>query len=221
MARTDDEFSGGFTFTSLITKGFLAPRSGGRTGHAVASAVTAAVRVVGGGHYYATNCGADAHVAFAAGLADLDQLAGQKFRPSRGHRQPGALEAFPRHLLLLGHLAKPRPRSGLRLREPRRLPRGLQPGEAQALLRSFRTLRDREVDRAPTRHDTEPELWAAVDALPPRQRQAIALRYVLGFTQHEVALAMGTSDGTAASTLAKARAHLADALGTTEELSHD
>jgi site-specific recombinase XerD len=46
---------------------------------------------------------------------------------------------------LLGHLAKPRPRSGLRLREPRRLPRGLQPGEAQALLRSFRTLRDRAI----------------------------------------------------------------------------
>ena len=46
---------------------------------------------------------------------------------------------------LLGHLAKPRPRSGLRLREPRRLPRGLQPGEAQALLGSFRTVRDRAI----------------------------------------------------------------------------
>jgi site-specific recombinase XerD len=46
---------------------------------------------------------------------------------------------------LLGHLARPRPRSGLRLREPRRLPRGLQPGEAQALLGSFRTLRDRAI----------------------------------------------------------------------------
>jgi len=46
---------------------------------------------------------------------------------------------------LLGHLAKPRARSALRLREPRRLPRGLQPGEAQALLRSFHTLRDRAI----------------------------------------------------------------------------
>jgi len=46
---------------------------------------------------------------------------------------------------LLGHLSQPRPRSGLRLREPRRLPRGLQPGEAQALLGSFRTLRDRAI----------------------------------------------------------------------------
>jgi integrase/recombinase XerC len=46
---------------------------------------------------------------------------------------------------LLGHLARPRPRSGLRLREPRRLPRGLQADEAQALLRSFHTLRDRTI----------------------------------------------------------------------------
>jgi site-specific recombinase XerD len=46
---------------------------------------------------------------------------------------------------LLGHLARPRPRSGLRLREPRRLPRSLQPGEAQALLGSFRTVRDRAI----------------------------------------------------------------------------
>ena len=46
---------------------------------------------------------------------------------------------------LLGYLAKPRPRSGLRVREPRRLPRGLQPGETQALLGSFRTLRDRAI----------------------------------------------------------------------------
>ncbi len=46
---------------------------------------------------------------------------------------------------LLGHLAKPRARSMLRLREPRRLPRGLQPGEARALLSSFRTVRDRAI----------------------------------------------------------------------------
>lgn len=44
---------------------------------------------------------------------------------------------------LLGHLAKAGLRSRLRVREPRRLPRGLEPSEAQALLSSFRTLRDR------------------------------------------------------------------------------
>jgi site-specific recombinase XerD len=46
---------------------------------------------------------------------------------------------------LLGHLAKPRPRSGLRVREPRRLPRGLDRAEVQALLASFRTERDRAI----------------------------------------------------------------------------
>jgi site-specific recombinase XerD len=46
---------------------------------------------------------------------------------------------------LLGHLAKPRPRSGLRVREPRRLPRGLDRAEVRALLASFRTDRDRAI----------------------------------------------------------------------------
>lgn len=46
---------------------------------------------------------------------------------------------------LLGHLAKPRSRSRLRLREPRRLPRGLDPDEARALLASFRSWRDRAI----------------------------------------------------------------------------
>ena len=46
---------------------------------------------------------------------------------------------------LLGHLARARTRSYLRVREPRRLPRGLEPGEAQALLGSLRTLRDRSM----------------------------------------------------------------------------
>src|SRR6266702_8167301 len=46
---------------------------------------------------------------------------------------------------LLGHLARPAARSRLRLREPRRLPRGLEPSEAKALLASFHTLRDRAI----------------------------------------------------------------------------
>lgn len=44
---------------------------------------------------------------------------------------------------MLGHLA--RPRSQLRVREPRRLPRGLDPGEIKALFGSFRTDRDRAI----------------------------------------------------------------------------
>ena len=46
---------------------------------------------------------------------------------------------------LLAHLDKPRPRSRLRVREPRRLPRGLDRAETAALLGSFRTGRDRAI----------------------------------------------------------------------------
>jgi site-specific recombinase XerD len=44
---------------------------------------------------------------------------------------------------LLVHLARPKGRSRLRVREPRRLPRGLDRAETAALLSSFRTERDR------------------------------------------------------------------------------
>lgn len=46
---------------------------------------------------------------------------------------------------LLGHLARPKARSQLRLREPRRLPRGLDRDEVTALTGSFRTWRDRAI----------------------------------------------------------------------------
>jgi site-specific recombinase XerD len=46
---------------------------------------------------------------------------------------------------LLAHLGKPKRRSGLRVREPRRLPRGLDRAETTALLGSFRTDRDRAI----------------------------------------------------------------------------
>ncbi len=46
---------------------------------------------------------------------------------------------------MLGHLARPRTRSQLRVREPRRLPRSLDPNETRALLGSFRTDRDRAI----------------------------------------------------------------------------
>jgi len=46
---------------------------------------------------------------------------------------------------LLGHLARPRPRSRLRVREPRRLPRGLDQADIAALLASFRSERDRAI----------------------------------------------------------------------------
>jgi site-specific recombinase XerD len=45
----------------------------------------------------------------------------------------------------LGHLAQPKSRSALRVRPPRRLPRGLDREETAALLASFRTWRDRAI----------------------------------------------------------------------------
>jgi site-specific recombinase XerD len=46
---------------------------------------------------------------------------------------------------MLGHLARAKPSSRLRLRQPRRLPRGLDRGEVTALLDSFRSWRDRAI----------------------------------------------------------------------------
>ncbi|HUH71040.1 MAG TPA: site-specific integrase, partial [Mycobacterium sp.] len=46
---------------------------------------------------------------------------------------------------LLAHLRKPKQRSGLRVREPRRLPRGLDRKETTALVGSLRTERDRAI----------------------------------------------------------------------------
>jgi site-specific recombinase XerD len=46
---------------------------------------------------------------------------------------------------LLAHLARPKRRSGLRVREPRRLPRGLDRAEITTLLGSLRTERDRAI----------------------------------------------------------------------------
>lgn len=46
---------------------------------------------------------------------------------------------------MLGHLARPKARSQLRVREPRRLPRGLTRAETRALVGSFLTDRDRAI----------------------------------------------------------------------------
>ena len=46
---------------------------------------------------------------------------------------------------MLGHLAQPQPRSKLRLRQPRRLPRNLDNAETKALAGSFKTYRDKAI----------------------------------------------------------------------------
>ena len=55
-------------------------------------------------------------------------------------------------------------------------------------------------DRAtadPAPEPADPALWAAVRALPPRQRQAVTLHYVGGLTYAEAAGAMGCSEDAA------------------------
>jgi site-specific recombinase XerD len=74
----------------------------------------------------------------------------------RAMREPGFVSPVPRgreaqrtvrgeRAGLLGHLATPASRSRLRVREPRRLPRGLDRTETAALLGSFRSVRDRAI----------------------------------------------------------------------------
>src|SRR6516162_5385080 len=74
----------------------------------------------------------------------------------RSMRDPAAVSPVPRgpaarrtalgeRAGLLAHLDRPKPRSKLRVREPRRLPRGLDRAETAALLGSFRTDRDRAI----------------------------------------------------------------------------
>jgi len=67
--------------------------------------------------------------------------------------------------------------------------------------------------------DVVPELWLAVAALPWRQREAIALRYVADLSERQVAEAMGVAEGTASATLAAARRALASQLHHLEELN--
>ena len=59
------------------------------------------------------------------------------------------------------------------------------------------------------------ETWDAVRRLPPRQRLAIALRYIDDLPEHEIAALMGVSPGTVAATLHAARQRLAQSWSTT------
>ena len=57
------------------------------------------------------------------------------------------------------------------------------------------------------------EVWDALRALPPREREAIVLRHVGDLPVAEVARAMGVTTGTVGSTLSSARQRLAALLG--------
>jgi RNA polymerase sigma-70 factor (ECF subfamily) len=51
-------------------------------------------------------------------------------------------------------------------------------------------------------------VWDAVRGLPDRQRLAVVLRYIADLTEADIALVMGVTRGTVASSLATARARL-------------
>ena len=50
---------------------------------------------------------------------------------------------------------------------------------------------------APERPETDPELWAAVRALPAKQRTAVVLRYVNDLRYREIAEVLGCSEAAA------------------------
>ncbi len=56
------------------------------------------------------------------------------------------------------------------------------------------------------------EVWQVVTGLAPRMRTAVALRYLGGLTEAEVAEVMGVAPGTVAATLHEARRQLAPLL---------
>jgi RNA polymerase sigma-70 factor (ECF subfamily) len=60
--------------------------------------------------------------------------------------------------------------------------------------------------------DWSVEVWEAVRSLPPRQRTAVALRYVADLPVDEIAAAMRVAPGTVRATLHVARQRLAAAL---------
>jgi RNA polymerase sigma factor (sigma-70 family) len=60
--------------------------------------------------------------------------------------------------------------------------------------------------------ERDPELTAALRALPPRRRLVVFLRYFADLSYAEIAAACGVSEGTVAASLAQARAALAETL---------
>ena len=92
---------------------------------------------------------------------------------------------------------------------------------ARNLLRrgARRAARERSLEAPPASvvPDTDPDLWAAVRGLPRRERELVALRYVGGLTEPEIAATLGLASGTVARGLHDARARLHRALATEED----
>ena len=77
--------------------------------------------------------------------------------------------------------------------------------------RARRRLPERPVS-AVTASEEHMDVAKALEALPRRQREVAVLRYLLEMSTAEVATALGIAEGTVKSSLARARAHLVQAL---------
>jgi RNA polymerase sigma factor (sigma-70 family) len=92
--------------------------------------------------------------------------------------------------------------------------------EARALVRLTDRSWVRSVDGADTANpagDDDREFWAHVGALPRRQAQAVALRYVYGLPVAEIADTLGISEGSAKVHLHRGRQNLAVRFGIAQE----
>ena len=81
---------------------------------------------------------------------------------------------------------------------------------AERRARRLSSERSGSVASAPTEEHVD--VARALEALPRRQREVAVLRYLLEMSTAEVAAALGIAEGTVKSSLARARAHLAEAL---------
>jgi RNA polymerase sigma factor (sigma-70 family) len=68
-------------------------------------------------------------------------------------------------------------------------------------------------ESAPDLSDERVDVARALGALPRRQREATVLRYYLGLSVEEIAATLRVTEGTAKTTLLRARRRLAQALG--------
>jgi len=80
-------------------------------------------------------------------------------------------------------------------------------------LRRVRRLRSRTADREPTwAMTTDPDLWLALGDLEPRQRAALLLSTLEGYTHAEVGTILGVAEGTVSSWLSRTKDRLRQVL---------
>lgn len=76
-------------------------------------------------------------------------------------------------------------------------------------LRRLRRVRSRAADREPTwAMTTDPDLWIALEDLDPRQRAALLLSTLEGYTHAEVGTILGVAEGTVSSWLSRTKDRL-------------